>query len=91
MAKLSLRPTVKSDEEKMQEFINEASKPAPTGEPKPWEQPHVRDDVIKAVSLRMPEKYILMLQYLSEKTFKSQQEILREVVLPFLDREVERW
>ena len=31
----------------------------------PWEAENVREDVIKSVNLRLPEPYILKLQYLS--------------------------
>lgn len=57
----------------------------------PWQAPHVRDDVIKAVNLRLPEAYIIKLQFLSEQTNKSQQAILRDILLPAIDAAVERY
>ena len=51
----------------------------------PWEADNVREDVIKSVNLRLPEPYILKLQYLSERTHKSQQVLIREALLPAID------
>jgi hypothetical protein len=55
----------------------------------PWEAPSVREDVIKSVNLRLPEPYILKLQYLSDTTHKSQQVIIREILLPAIDATIE--
>ena len=56
----------------------------------PWEADTVREDVIKSVNLRLSEPYLLKLQFLSEQTNKSQQRIIREVLCPALDQEVEK-
>lgn len=56
----------------------------------PWDDPKVRDDVIKSVNLRLSEPYILKLQYISETTHKSQQEIIREALLPALDAYIDK-
>jgi hypothetical protein len=55
-----------------------------------WDSPNVRHDVIKAVNLRLSEPYILKLQYISTLTRKSQQEIIRDILLPALDAEIEK-
>lgn len=94
MAKLSLRPTKKTEEAELESFIQAASSEPPKNEgvnEKPWNDPRVRDDLIKMVSLRLSEPYILKLQFLSEKTNLSQQEILRRVVIPYLESEVEKY
>lgn len=52
----------------------------------PWEHPSVRADVSKHVNLRLPEAYHLKLRWLAEQTNKSQQVILREILLPEIDR-----
>lgn len=93
MAKLSLRPTKKTEEAELESFIS-AGNDSPKHEGNnemPWENPRVRDDLIKQVSLRLQERHLLMLQYLSEKTRISQQELLRQVVIPYLESEVEKW
>jgi hypothetical protein len=56
--------------------------------PLPWEDPRVRDDVMKLVSLRLSEPYILKLQWLSEQTGKTQQKLLKDLILPWIDEEV---
>ena len=88
----SLRPVTKTPEE---EFIQSASNdPTPKvegNELRPWDAPGVREDVLKMVSLRLQERYILQLQFLSEQTGRSQQEILRRLVVPYLEEEVKRY
>jgi hypothetical protein len=56
----------------------------------PWNSDHVRQDVIKSINLRLPEDYILKLQFISQKTYKSQQMLVREALLPFIDEEINR-
>lgn len=88
--KLSLRPAQKTEEQELQEFISAASQPnvSEVGEAKPWDDPRVRDDVLKMVSLRLQERHVMQLQFLSEQTGRSQQEILRRLVVPYLESEV---
>ena len=76
-------------------FIMEAetlpSPPVPAQENDlPWQNAAVRADVIKSVNLRLPEDYILKLQYISQQTHKSQQALIREALLPYIDQEIER-
>jgi hypothetical protein len=87
--KLSLVPPIQK-QPTPEEFIRQATIPPVVTDDKayPWENPRVRADVIKAVNLRLSEPYILKLQYLAEKTHKSQQELIRECLLPWLDEEV---
>ena len=68
----------------------EKIEPKDSPEPLPWEADTVREDVIKSVNLRLSEPYILKLQFLSERTNKSQQRIIREALFPALDQEVEK-
>ena len=56
----------------------------------PWQDPKVREDVIKAVNLRLPEPYLLKLQYIADITNKSQQAIIREALLPAIDDYIEQ-
>jgi len=56
----------------------------------PWYDPKVREDVIKAVNLRLPEPYLLKLQYIADITNKSQQAIIREALLPAIDDYIEQ-
>jgi predicted DNA-binding protein len=43
------------------------------------------------VSLRLPEPLYLKLKYLSEKTKASQQEIIFELLAPYLEEEVKKY
>ena len=74
-------------------FISAAGNVKPTvsrgGESYPWELPEVREDVIKSVNLRLSEPYIIKLQYLSKLTRKSQQVIIRDLLLPGIDAAIE--
>jgi hypothetical protein len=56
----------------------------------PWNDPKVREDMMKLVSLRLSEPYILKLQWISEQTGKAQQKLLRDWLLPLIDAEVTR-
>ncbi len=93
--RLSAKPPIQSE----QDFIEAAEKPkssslsvekVESSSPLPWEEDNVREDVIKSINLRLSEPYIVKLQFLSEKTNKSQQRIIREVLCPALDQEIEK-
>lgn len=55
-----------------------------------WEAPGVREDVLKIFNLRLPEPYMLKLDYLAACTNKSRQAILKEAIFPFIDAEIEK-
>lgn len=42
----------------------------------PWEEPHVREDVNQAFSIRLPEPLYLKLKYISEQTGRSMNHML---------------
>jgi hypothetical protein len=76
-------------------FLEDAEKPHYSDQTKentslPWQGENVRSDVIKSINLRLPEDYILKLQFISQKTYKSQQMLIKEALLPFIDEEIER-
>lgn len=81
MAKMSLTPSKQS----VDEFISAAGQAEGDY---PWNDPKVREDVMKLVSLRLSEAYILKLQWISEKTGIPQQRLLRDVLLPWIDEKV---
>jgi hypothetical protein len=76
--------TLKPPKPTAEEFIKAANKEVETFYP--WEDSRVREDVIKSVNLRLNEPVLLKLQYVSEKTRKSQQELIREALVPYLDQ-----
>lgn len=51
-----------------------------TGDPLPWNQPRVREDVKQTYPLRLPEPLHLKLKYLSEETGQSMNELCNEAV-----------
>lgn len=53
--------------------------------PFPWNQPGVRDDVLKVYNLRLPEPYLLKLKYISERTPDSMHQFCMSVLLPAID------
>jgi hypothetical protein len=46
----------------------------------PWQNSVVREDVQKVFTVKLPEEYILKIKFLSDKTNKSQQKIVREII-----------
>jgi hypothetical protein len=94
--KMSLQPPTRTPED----FIRDANRhdePAPQAEVSepstqllPWNEPGVRQDVIKSVNLRLDEPTLLKLKWVSEKTRISQQELIRLALVPYLDEEIAR-
>jgi hypothetical protein len=80
--KISLTPSRKG----VEDFIKAANTEADTVYP--WNDPKVRDDVIKSVNLRMPEEYVIKLQWISEQMEKPQQALMREALLPYIDEKI---
>ena len=56
----------------------------------PWEDRSVRGNVRRGVSLRLPEPHFLKLRYIAENTPMSAHRFVEAVLLPAIDREVER-
>ena len=55
------------------------------GEIYPWQDSTVRADVQKVFTVKLPEEYILKIKFISDKTNKSQQKIVREIVCHEVD------
>jgi hypothetical protein len=83
MAKMSIRSP-----KNVEEFIQAANQRADTTFP--WDDPMVRDDVMKLISLRLSEPYMLKLQWISEQTGKAQQKMLKDLVVPWIDEQVKK-
>ena len=54
----------------------------------PWEDPMVRDDMLKIYNLRLPEPYLLKLKYIAKHTPGSMHQFCIEVLLPAIDKKV---
>lgn len=55
----------------------------------PWNQPGIRDDVLKVYNLRLPEAYLLKLKYIAEHTPDSMQKFCLDALLPAIDAKIE--
>jgi len=55
----------------------------------PWKNPSIREDVQKVFTVKLPEEYILKIKFISDKTNKSQQKIIREILCHEIDKIIE--
>lgn len=89
MNKLSAHPPSRKS---MEEFILEAENKKKdnsknsNNEKLPWEDDLIREDVQKVFTVKLPEKFILKIKYISERTNKSQQKIVREIICREIDK-----
>jgi hypothetical protein len=52
----------------------------------PWLDPLVRKDLQKVFTAKLSEEYILKIKYISDRTNKSQQKIVREILCEEIDK-----
>ena len=52
----------------------------------PWNDPMIRADIQKVFTVKLPEEYILKIKFISDKTNKSQQKIVREIICQEIDK-----
>jgi hypothetical protein len=57
--------------------------------PYPWEDPKVREDVLKVYNLRLPEAYLFKLKFIAENTPDSMQKFCLDALLPAIDAKIE--
>ena len=93
---MSFKPPVSSEND-VDSFIKAAESKPSTKKPAqqpiktlPWEEPSVRDDVIKSFNARFNEPYLLKLRYIQQQTKIPQQEFVRNNLYPLIDQEIER-
>jgi hypothetical protein len=55
----------------------------------PWEEPGIREDIIKVYNLRLPEQYLLKLKYIAENTPDSMQKFCLNVLQDAIDEKIE--
>ncbi|MDD5494471.1 MAG: hypothetical protein PHG36_07375 [Dehalococcoidia bacterium] len=55
----------------------------------PWQEPGIRDDVLKIYNLRLPEPYLLKLKYIAEHTPDSMQKFCWQVLQDAIDKKIE--
>jgi hypothetical protein len=51
-----------------------------------WLDPLVRKDLQKVFTAKLSEEYILKIKYISDRTNKSQQKIVREILCEEIDK-----
>ena len=56
----------------------------------PWEEPHIREDVVKNLPLRISEPLYLKLKYISARTPYSMNSFIVERITEEVDREIAR-
>jgi len=92
------------EEEELANFISSASsitndtntttetksKPEKRKQVQAWDQPGVRDDVLKVYNLRLPEPYLLKLKHIADNTPKSMQKFCLDALLPAIDKEIKK-
>lgn len=56
----------------------------------PWEEPYVREDVMKQVLLKMPEPLYLKLKHITSYTPYNMTSFILEKIAPEIDKEIAR-
>lgn len=51
----------------------------------PWQEPHIREDVNQAFSIRLPEPLYLKLKYISDQTGRSMNHMLKTLAEEMVD------
>lgn len=64
--------------------------PAPTQMVYPWEEPFVREDVMKQVLLKMPEPLYLKLKHITNYTPYNMTSFILEKITPEIEKEIAR-
>ena len=64
--------------------------PAPTQTVYPWEEPYVREDVMKQVLLKMPEPLYLKLKHITNYTPYNMTSFIIEKITPEIEKEIAR-
>ena len=54
----------------------------------PWQEPHVRDDVMKQVLLKMPEPLYLKLKHITNYTPYNMTSFIIEKITPEIEKEI---
>lgn len=85
-------PKGKTKEEIENEFIEAADQRQDVNgnDPLPWEQPGIREDLIKGFNFRINEPYLLKLRFIAENTPFSMQKFAQKILFPAIDKEVQK-
>lgn len=64
--------------------------PPPTVQVYSWEEPYVREDVMKQVLLKMPEPLYLKLKHITSYSPYNMTSFILEKIAPEIEKEIER-
>ena len=76
--------------EDVKAFIEEPERPiaSPSTQIYPWEDPTLRDDVVKSFNLRLPEAYLVKLRWLNERISTSMSRFVVSAVTTAIDAKI---
>jgi len=88
-------PSVKDQDAALDAFAAGAAQPTIAPQPPalpvyPWEEPHVRTDVMKQVLLKMPEPLYLKLKHITNYTPYNMTSFILEKIGPEIEKEIAR-
>lgn len=90
-------PAPKDNDAALDSFAAGAGRPdtpstpsAPAGMVYPWEEPYVREDVMKQVLLKMPEPLYLKLKHITNYTPYNMTSFILERIAPEIEKEIAR-
>ena len=85
-------PAPKDKDAALDAFAAGAGQPAapsaPTETVYPWEEPYVREDVMKQVLLKMPEPLYLKLKHITNYTPYNMTSFILEKITPEIEKEI---
>lgn len=84
-------PATKNSDTALDAFAAGAGQPSSMEEEiYPWEEPYVRDDVMKQVLLKMPEPLYLKLKHITNYTPYNMTSFILEKIKPEIEKEIAR-
>jgi hypothetical protein len=87
-------PAPKDKDAALDAFAAGAGQPAAPSAPAemvyPWEEPYVREDVMKQVLLKMPEPLYLKLKHITNYTPYNMTSFILERIAPEIEKEIAR-
>lgn len=86
----SLRSAPTTNAKALDAFAAGAGQQPPAETSFPWEDPYVREDVMKQILLKMPEPLYLKLKHITNYTPYNMTSFILEKIAPEIDKEIAR-
>lgn len=87
-------PAIRNNDAELEAFAAAAGKPVGEESAKSttytWEEPHVREDVMKQILLKMPEPLYLKLKHITNYTPYNMTSFILEKITPEIEAEIAR-